>query len=124
MPSSSDIRPEALGRWLGDRLGAGAPLRIDGLETPKAGFSNETIFFRATPAGARRAGDRYVLRRAGAGVAIYPVQSDAVNVSSVELQQCGVMQAHWPQAGSYAGRSHWVVAGEPSADATRRGPSS
>jgi aminoglycoside phosphotransferase (APT) family kinase protein len=59
---------------------------VAGLEQPKAGFSNETTFFRArlqTDAGEREVA--FVLRRAGAGQAIYPVQSDAVN-SSVELQ--------------------------------------
>jgi aminoglycoside phosphotransferase (APT) family kinase protein len=73
-----DLSPAVLGRWLGDRLGAGEALVVADLDTPKAGFSNETIFFRAGD-------ERFVLRRAGAGVAIYPEQ--VTGIGSIETQR-------------------------------------
>jgi aminoglycoside phosphotransferase (APT) family kinase protein len=73
--------------WLAAQHPADTRIRIDGFETPKAGFSNDTIVFSAqigTPQS--RTQRRFVLRRAGRGEAIYPVQSPAVD-SSVDLQR-------------------------------------
>ena len=96
MPSSSDIRAEDLGQWLADRFPSKAPITVGDFQSPKSGFSNETIFFRASIEGGEGETDRrYVLRRAGKGPAIYPVQNSAVP-SSIETQRrvlCGLSKA-------------------------------
>jgi aminoglycoside phosphotransferase (APT) family kinase protein len=59
---------------------------VSDLESPKSGFSNETIFFTASIETDRGKTDkRYVLRRAGTGAAIYPTQKSDVP-SSIETQ--------------------------------------
>ena len=115
MSSSSqaavDFRVDDLGRWLADQLGSEEPFEIGGLESPKSGFSNETIFFRASIEGGRvETAKRYVLRRAGAGAAIYPTQKSDVP-SSIETQRRvlrGLAEVGF-------GLAPQVVAGEPSA---------
>ena len=112
MSSSSDIRAEDLGGWLADRFRSSVPIKVGELESPKSGFSNETFFFRASSDGGRAEADaenRYVLRRAGAGQAIYPVQKSAVP-SSIETQcrvLCGLAEAGFRLAPE-------VIASEPS----------
>jgi aminoglycoside phosphotransferase (APT) family kinase protein len=60
---------------------------VGDLESPKSGFSNETVFFTAATEGDRgRTEKRYVLRRAGTGEAIYPIQKSDVP-SSIETQR-------------------------------------
>jgi len=91
MSSSSEIRVEDLGRWLTDQFASTVPLTVGELESPKSGFSNETIFFRTSIEGGQPESEmRYVLRRAGMGPAIYPVQKSAVP-SSIETQ-CRVLR--------------------------------
>ena len=86
MSSFSDLRTEDLGRWLTDHLNSSTPVTVCDLESPKAGFSNETIFFRATTSREDGKTDkRYLLRRAGTGEAIYPTQKPDVP-SSIETQ--------------------------------------
>ncbi len=86
MSSSSDIRAEDLGQWLAEQLESSAPITVGDLESPKSGFSNETIFFKvAIEGGEGEREKRYVLRRAGTGEAIYPTQKPDVP-SSIETQ--------------------------------------
>ena len=86
MSSSEAAVRSGLADWLRHTLPAARTVEVDGIEQPKAGFSNDTIVFDAhieTSAGLDE--HRYVLRRGGAGEAIYPVQV-AEMASSVELQ--------------------------------------
>ncbi|MAG33594.1 MAG: hypothetical protein CL908_22175 [Deltaproteobacteria bacterium] len=92
MPSSSEISGEDLASWLSDRVSSGGAVAVRDFEFPKAGFSNETIFFWASSGvGRDKSEARYVLRREGTGSAIYPVQNPAVP-SSIETQS-GVLEA-------------------------------
>ncbi len=96
MSSSSDIRAEDLGQWLAHRITSDATVTVGELESPKSGFSNETIFFRTSIQGSHgELEKRYVLRRAGTAPAIYPIQKAAVP-SSIETQRrvlCGLAEA-------------------------------
>ncbi len=86
MSSSSDLHTGDLGLWLAERFGSNASVSVSDLQSPKAGFSNETIFFRALSKDDHGESDRrYVLRRAGTGTAIYPVQTREMP-SSVAMQ--------------------------------------
>ena len=109
MSSSSEIRAEDLGQWLAQRIASDASVIVSELESPKSGFSNETIFFRTGVEGGHAEPERrYVLRRAGVGPAIYPVQKSAVP-SSIETQSrvlCGLAEAGFRLAPE-------VVASEP-----------
>ena len=70
MSSFEDLRTEDLGLWLADHLNSTTPVAVSDLEMPKAGFSNETIFFRAmTSNDPGKTEKRYVLRPAERGEA-------------------------------------------------------
>jgi len=75
-----------LADWLTQKLPGAETVEVEGIEQPKAGFSNDTIIFDARiESRTGRDEKRLVLRRGGAGEAIYPVQAVEIG-SSVELQ--------------------------------------
>jgi aminoglycoside phosphotransferase (APT) family kinase protein len=106
-----------LAAWLRARLPSASAVSVEGFEQPKAGFSNDTIVFDArieTDTGPIER--RLVLRRGGAGQAIYPLQTSQVE-SSVELQH-RVMTAvahhgHAPVARIFGWESDPAPLGQP-----------
>ncbi len=77
---------KGLSQWLEGKLPGARRVVVGGIEQPKAGFSNETVFFEARIESDEGLAERaLVLRRGGEGEAIYPLQTSAVG-SSVELQ--------------------------------------
>jgi aminoglycoside phosphotransferase (APT) family kinase protein len=72
---------DALGRWLTVRVPGARAVTVEGFNTPKSGYSAETLMVDTlvTTADDERA-ERFVLRRETADPAIYPAQAPGLDV--------------------------------------------
>ena len=92
-PSDPERLKRVLAGWLTERWPAAENIAIDDLSTPQAtGYSNETVFFRASWREQGRSRDgRYVVRIEPVETPVYPPQT-TVPMPSVDVQY-RVMQA-------------------------------